>query len=78
MEEKESRINNEDLGSRLLGIVQRMVISPEDAQQIVNGYLNQSRRKYPNDSHSEHQTRVADKIIQRYSRHAALVGGTTD
>ena len=77
MDEEQDQINNEDIGSRLLRTVQRMVISPEDAQQMVDGYLNQSREKYSNGAHFEHQSRVADKIIQRYSKQTALVGGAT-
>ena len=67
--------NQED--SRLLRIVQAIAISPEDAHRIVEGYFEQSRDKHPDDSEWKHKLRVADKVISRYSKQAAMIGSTT-
>ncbi len=64
-------------GSRLLKAVETIAISPAEAKKIVNNYVRQSHRKHPNDSEWQHQERVADKIIARYCKLAALVGGTS-
>jgi len=67
----------EDSGSRLLRAVEVIAISPEDAMAIADGYVTQSRRRYPNDSEWNHQLRAAGKIVGRYSKLAMMVGGAT-
>lgn len=64
-------------GSRLLKAVQAIAISPAEAKKIVERYKEQSRKKYPNDSHWRRQERVADAVISRYSKYAAMVGGAS-
>lgn len=64
-------------GSRLLKAVQAIAISPAEAKKIGERYEKQSRKKYPNDSDWQHQERVADAIISRYSKYAAMVGGAS-
>ena len=68
---------SEDRGSRLLGIVEGIAISPKDATAIAKQYIDQSKSKSPNEPEWEHQLRVADQIIKRYSHLAAMVGGAT-
>ena len=67
----------EDGGSRLLRAVEVIAISPEDASAIADGYVIQSRQRFPNDSEWDHQLRAASKIVGRYSRLAMMVGGAT-
>ena len=69
--------DNDNSGSRLLRVIEAIAISPADAMAIAKRYKEQSRNKYPFDSEDEHRRRVADKIIQRYSRFAMTVGGVT-
>jgi len=64
-------------GSRLLKAVEAIAISPAEAKKIVQKYLGQSRKKYPDDSDWQHQDRIADKIIDRYAKFAAMVGGAS-
>ncbi len=64
-------------GSRLLKAVEAIAISPAEAKKIVQKYLNQSRKKYPEDSDWQHQDRIADKIVERYAKFAAMVGGAS-
>ena len=40
----------EDSGSRLLRAVEVIAISPEDAMAIADGYVIQSRQRFPSDS----------------------------
>lgn len=63
--------------SRLFRIVQTIAISPEDAQRVVENCSKQSKEKYPDDAEWQHKSRVADKIIKRYSKQAALIGSAT-
>ena len=65
---------NSDKGSWLLQAVDRVSIKPEDALAMADQYLAKSKRKYPRDSDEQHQKRVADKIVSRYSRLALGVG----
>ena len=67
----------EDSGSRLLRAVEVIAISPEDAMAIADGYVIQSRQRFPSDSEWNHQLRAASKIVGRYSRLAMMVGGAT-
>ncbi len=67
----------ENKESRLLRIVQSIAISPEDARRIVDNYFGQSKERYSDDSEWEHKLRVADRVINRYSKQAALVGSAT-
>ncbi len=66
-----------DSESRLLRVVEAIAISPEEAMATVDGYMSQSRVRHSTDSEWDHKLRVADKIIQRYSKYAMLVGGAT-
>lgn len=68
---------NEMRGSRLLGFVELVAISPEDAKHMANQYLDQSRKQHVQDSRLHHQIRAADAIIKRHAKLAAIVGGTT-
>jgi uncharacterized protein (DUF697 family) len=64
-------------GSRLLKAVEAIAITPSDAEMLVNQYWIQSKKKHPNDRYNDHQERVAKKIVKRYARLSALVGGGT-
>lgn len=70
---EEERVDN----SRLLKAVQAVAISPAEAKKVVERYAEQSRKKNPNDSDWQHQERVANAIIKKYSRYAAMVGGAS-
>ena len=63
-----------DSESRLLRVVEAIAISPEEAMATVDGYMSQSRIRHSTDSEWDHKIRVADKIIQRYSKYAMVVG----
>ena len=69
--------SGDDLGSRLLRAVEIIAISPEDAIAIAEQYVIQSRERFPNDPEWDHQLRVANKIVGRYSRLAGMVGGAS-
>ena len=71
---REVDLDNE---SRLLRVVEAIAISPEEAMATVDGYMSQSRIRHPTDSEWDHKIRVADKIIQRYSKYAMVVGAAT-
>ena len=66
-----------DSESRLLRVVEAIAISPEEAMATVDGYMSQSRIRHSTDSEWDHKIRVADKIIQRYSKYAMVVGAAT-
>ncbi len=68
---------DQDSESRLLQVVEAVAISPEEAMATVDGYMSQSRKRHPTDSEWDHKIRVADKIIQRYSKYAMVVGAAT-
>ena len=61
-------------GSRLLQAVESIVISSEDAMKIADQYVVQGRQRFPSDSEWSHQRRAASKIVNRYSKLAAMVG----
>ena len=63
--------------SRLLKAVEAIAIKPADAKHMVAQYRRKSERANPNDSNSQHQKRVAEKIVKRYAKIASAVGGTT-
>jgi hypothetical protein len=67
----------EEQTDRLLKAVQTIAISPADAKEVVRRLRGQSERKHPGDAAHDHQERVADHIVSRYSRHAATSGGVT-
>ena len=67
----------EDNGSRLLRAIEVIAISSEDAKAIADGYIIQSRQRFPSDSEWNHQLRAGSKIVGRYSRLAMMVGGAT-
>ena len=67
----------EERGSRLLRFVEAITITPEDAKHMAEQYLDQSRKKYPQDSTWQHQLRASDAIIKRHAKLAAIVGATT-
>ena len=69
--------STEEEGSRLLKAVELIAISPEDATAIADGYILQSRKRFPNDAEWDHQLRAANKIVGRYSRLAMIVGGAS-
>ena len=69
--------SSEGIGSRLLRAVELIAISPEDATKIAERYLDQSRQRFPGDSEWNHQLRVSDKIVGRYSKLAMMVGGAS-
>ena len=69
--------SQEDKDSHLLRIVRAIAISPENARRIVESYVRQSKEKYPDSTEWEHKLRVADKVISRFSKQAAMVGSTT-
>ncbi len=71
------RVIDQGGGSRLLQVVETITITPEDVTAIVDGYMSQCRKRYPRDSMWRLKSRVADMIIQRYSRYAMVVGGAT-
>jgi hypothetical protein len=58
-------------------VVEAIAISPEEAMATVDGYMSQSWKRHPTDSEWDHKIRVADKIIQRYSKYAMVVGAAT-
>jgi hypothetical protein len=67
-----SDVRPEELsGSRLLSMIQTIVISPAKAKRIVAQYRTQA----PKDAKRQQQERIADQIIVRYARRAAVVGG---
>ena len=63
--------------SRLLRLVDALAIDAEEAQRIVGQYLKQSEERHPRDTEWAHQLHVADRIVARYSKLAAMVGGAT-
>ena len=65
------------VGSRLLKAIETIAISPEDAQAIAEGYINQSKERFPEREDWDHRVNAADKIVGRFSRLAALVGTAT-
>ena len=82
-----SNDNADDRGSRLLRAVEAIAISPEDAQRLASNYLTkvgEGKDKYDSGRSEAHdeptpkdRRRAADRIIRRYSRLAASVGGGT-
>lgn len=78
MTNEDTTNNNKGIsGSRLLKIVEAVAINPVEAKKIVEQYRKQSYKKHPNDTECQHQERIADKIISRYSKISAMVGGAT-
>ncbi len=63
--------------SRLLNLVRAAAISPDDARTLVERIIEQVRDRYPDENHSQHQDRVAEMIVSRYSKWASLSGGAT-
>ena len=53
----------EDSGSRLLRAVEVIAISPEDAMAIADGYVIQSRQRFPSDSEWNHQYGRLAKLL---------------
>ncbi len=68
---------SEDGGSRLLRAIETIAISPVDAQEFADRYLEQSRERFPRDSEWDHQLRAADKIVSEYSKRAMMFGAAT-
>ena len=71
------RVVDQGDGAYLLQIVERITITPDDVTAIVDGYVSQCRKQHAGESEWRTQSRAADKIIQRYSRYAMMVGGAT-
>lgn len=67
----------DEAGSRLYEAIKLFAISPAEASTLVEGYLEQSRKRHPESSASEHQSRVAKQLIVRYCRLAGTSGGLT-
>jgi len=70
-------IEEENEDSKLLKFIHRWAISPGEAKKVASKYRQQSESAYPDDDSARHQERVADKIIARYSKLAAMSGGAT-
>jgi hypothetical protein len=66
-----------DEGSKLLKFIEKWAISPKDAREISRKYRQQAESQSPGESAAHYQGQVADKIIARYARLAALSGGAT-
>ena len=73
----------DDRGSRLLQVVESIAISPADAQQFADRCLTNDGDGEDENGKAGHEPsprdrrRAADRIIRRYSRLAASVGGAT-
>lgn len=67
---------NKDAG-KLLKVVSAIAIRPEDAQAIVERYQRQLAAKYPRMTDDERSALMADRIIDRYARIAAVGGAAT-
>jgi hypothetical protein len=70
-------LNQNASGTRFFGAVEAIAISQAEAKKAVQKHLSQSQKKYPHDSASQHQDRIADQIVDRYAQYAAMVGGTS-
>jgi hypothetical protein len=68
---------NVDEGSRLLDLVRAFAIRPAEARRIVAQYRKRTIKEHQNEDEWQRQERIADQIIARYARLAALVGGGT-
>jgi hypothetical protein len=66
-----------DEGSKLLKFIEKWAISPQDAKEIARKYRRQAEAHRPGASSERYQEWVADKIIARYARLAAMSGGAT-
>lgn len=66
--------HDSSVGTRLLKAIETISISPADAKAIAEGYINQSKERFPELEDWDHRVNAADKIVGRYSRLAALVG----
>ena len=66
-----------DDDGRLLKAVQAVAISPSDAKAMVAKYYQQARNSSGEQGEEAVRDAVVEKIIQRYARLAAGVGGTT-
>jgi hypothetical protein len=69
--------DDKEEGTWLLKVIEKVAISPEDAKAIARQYRQQAESKYPQEDDAQRQKRVADKIIGRYAKLAALSGGAT-
>ncbi|KAA0943728.1 hypothetical protein FQ186_20875 [Pseudomonas sp. ANT_H14] len=67
----------EDNGSALMKLVEAIAITPKDARELVAQYESQVSKAQPDASDERIQTLVIDKIIERYSKMAAVSGGAT-
>lgn len=63
------------MSDRLLSAVQAIAISPEDAEKLVRGFEKKERRSGTDSS--QIPDAVADRIIARYAKLAAGVGGAS-
>jgi len=63
--------------SSLLQMVRAVAIEPSDAKEFVNQHRKRLRMRHSGDTEEQARDRVADAIIRRYSRMAAIVGGTS-
>jgi hypothetical protein len=61
--------------SRLQKAVEAIAISPEDAEKLVDGYRRSFEKKFDREPETTaDKRRIASKIIDRYSRFAAVTG----
>lgn len=72
-----SDADNEEQGSRLMKVVEAIAIEPEDARQLVSGYRRKVRAAHPGMSEGKRQKLLAEAIVARYAKLAAISGGTT-
>ena len=79
-----SNDNEDDRGSRLLRAIESIAISPADVQRLADQYLTKGGNGSgghdsggPKGPTPEDRRRAADRIIRRYSRLAAMSGGST-
>lgn len=61
----------------LLQAIRLILFSPEDAMAIADGYIDQSKQRFPGDSEWDHRSRAAGKIVGRYSSQAMMIGAAT-
>ncbi|MBK5355410.1 hypothetical protein JFU37_23270 [Pseudomonas sp. TH41] len=70
-------MTEENNGSALMKLVEAIAITPKDARELVAQYESQVSKAQPDASDERIQTLVIDKIIERYSKMAAVSGGAT-
>jgi hypothetical protein len=69
--------NENERSTWLLDKVHAIAISPVDAKALVGRLRAQSQDERPRAPERDHQERVAEHLVSRYSRLCATVGGTS-